>query len=143
MRIGFTGTREGMAWPQYFTLTGILLELLDEDPVFTHGDCLGADAEAAEIARALGYQALVQPCDIARMRAHVDGLVVLAPLPPLERNKNIVDFCDILLACPKEEKEKKRSGTWSTVRYARRTWTQHYIIYPGGNLFHRTYQGDL
>lgn len=42
------------------------------------------------------------------------------PEQPLNRNKRIVDDCDILIALPIDvNKEELRSGTWSTIRYAR------------------------
>ena len=36
------------------------------------------------------------------------------------RNKDIVNSCDILIACPENDKEVIRSGTWSTIRYAKK-----------------------
>ena len=128
-----------MTWSQYRVMEGLLRELADDDPVFTHGDCIGADAEAAALAYALDYQALSQPCDIKKMRANCPALVVLEPLPPLERNKNIVDFCEVLIGCPKEDEEQRRSGTWATIRHARRTWTEHYLIFPNGTIHHQAY----
>lgn len=39
---------------------------------------------------------------------------------PLDRNKDIVDACPVLIAAPSDRVEKKRgSGTWATIRYAR------------------------
>jgi hypothetical protein len=41
--------------------------------------------------------------------------------PPLERNEDIVDFGrDLLIAAPLQMVEVVRSGTWHTVRYARK-----------------------
>ncbi len=51
------------------------------------------------------------------------------PEPPLSRNKKIVDDCDILIALPIDpNKEEVRSGTWSTIRYARKQNKQIIII---------------
>ena len=41
------------------------------------------------------------------------------PKPYLDRNRDIVDACEVLLATP-DGPERLRSGTWSTVRYARK-----------------------
>lgn len=41
--------------------------------------------------------------------------------PYLERNANIVEESSILIACPIDKNEEEwRSGTWSTVRKARK-----------------------
>jgi len=41
------------------------------------------------------------------------------PTPYLSRNRAIVDETEMLIATPAEFTEQQRSGTWSTVRYAR------------------------
>lgn len=38
----------------------------------------------------------------------------------LDRNERMVTYCDVLLAFPEAEREVVRSGTWHTVRAARR-----------------------
>lgn len=55
------------------------------------------------------------------------------PLPYLARNCVIVDEADILLACPKGP-EEQRSGTWATVRYARKQNKRIVIVYPDGTI---------
>ena len=55
------------------------------------------------------------------------------PKPYLERNKDIVDETGLLIATPKGE-EIVRSGTWSTIRYARKNHKKIIIIMPNGNL---------
>jgi hypothetical protein len=47
MRIGFTGTQRGMTPDQVVMVTHILSENYEEDSVFIHGGCIGADDEAA------------------------------------------------------------------------------------------------
>ena len=44
-------------------------------------------------------------------------------MPYLERNKNIVNAVDFIIAAP-DGPEKVRSGTWSTVRYAKKVGTK-------------------
>ncbi len=38
----------------------------------------------------------------------------------LDRNLRLVAECDVLVAAPLTDAEVRRSGTWATVRYARR-----------------------
>jgi predicted Rossmann fold nucleotide-binding protein DprA/Smf involved in DNA uptake len=55
---------------------------------------------------------------------------ILLPLDPLVRNKVIVNISDVILATPFEDKEVMRSGTWSTIRYARKVGKTPIIILP-------------
>lgn len=48
----------------------------------------------------------------------------------LDRIKDIVDMSDILIATPESVKEVLRSGTWSTVRYAKRAGKEVIICNP-------------
>jgi hypothetical protein len=49
---------------------------------------------------------------------------------PLERNHDIVDQTDFMIAAPFTESEVLRSGTWSTIRYARKQGKEVYIFTP-------------
>jgi predicted Rossmann fold nucleotide-binding protein DprA/Smf involved in DNA uptake len=53
---------------------------------------------------------------------------------PLTRNWIIVARCDHLLAASQTDKEKQRSGTWATIRYARKAGKPHTIIWPDGEI---------
>lgn len=118
MRIGFTGTRDGMSESQKQALR-VALGSASE---FHHGDCIGADAEADAIARQLGIAVVIHPPTDSSRRAFCvrPGDVVRAPRPFIERNHAIVDESQQLIAAPKSDVEALRSGTWATVRYARR-----------------------
>ena len=121
--IGFTGTREGMTEHQKETLRMVLTAAaLQGDPVIIHhGDCKGADAEAHEIALAVGCEVIIHPPRKRIMRAYCQGArEILPPEDYLERDRCIVDSCIGMIAAPKSDKEEKRSGTWYTVRYARK-----------------------
>jgi hypothetical protein len=52
--------------------------------------------------------------------------------PFLKRNKNIVDYTDLLVACPNGFEEVIRSGTWATWRYAVKQEKLWIIIWPDG-----------
>ena len=133
--IGFTGTQDGLTKEQVFELARLFAEHSDEFSNFIHGDCIGADAEADNIADSMGYATKMRPCTIDYKRAFCKtGIIVAEPAPPLDRNKLIVNDSDMMIGCPKEMKEVLRSGTWATIRYAIKTGKKLVIIYPNGKL---------
>lgn len=118
MKVGFTGTREGMTHPQG-VMVQALLEVLDVTE-FHHGDCVGADADADHIACTIDQTPtiVVHPPKDDRLRAWCSHGHFRDPLPYLDRNRAIVDETDVLIATPKEVDEQLHGGTWYTVRYA-------------------------
>jgi hypothetical protein len=100
---------------------------------FHHGDCIGADAEAHDIASELLWFTVSHPPDNNKARAHKKCDYEREPKPYLERNRDIVDHCDLMIAAPDGLEEQLRSGTWATTRYAKKTHTNTIIIYPNGN----------
>lgn len=126
MRIGFTGTRYGMSTRQKLELRKKLAGATE----FHHGDCVGADAEADEIARDLDVGVVIHPPEDPKQRAFCrqPGDLILRPKPYLDRNKDIVNSVDLLIAAPRTMEEEVRSGTWSTIRYARRINKQLVIL---------------
>lgn len=133
MNIGFTGTREGMTEAQRQGVGKMLLLL--RVTRFHHGDCIGADANANCLVSEIspGVPIEVHPCDLPdKYRAFCAGEIVHDPKPPLERNRDIVDASDFLLAAPKENEEVQRSDTWATIRYARQANRNGVIFYPDG-----------
>lgn len=117
MKIGFTGTRLGMSARQLSELTK-LLEALDVDEIHL-GDCLGADAEAYMVARDLGITTIGHPPIKEQHRANLQYDRTQNPLPFLERNGEIVEASEFLIAAPAMPRSP-RGGTWFTVRYAER-----------------------
>src|SRR5688500_12413561 len=106
-----------MTEAQRGTLRALLSELRGE---FHHGDAVGADAEAHDIAAALGCAIVIHPPAEARQRAFKPGPDIRPAKTYLIRNKNIVRETEMLIAAPAERIEQLRSGAWSTVRFARR-----------------------
>lgn len=90
-----------------------------------HGDCIGADAEFHEICIKRWPHALhvvLHPPLNPRKRAFCtySNQSEVPAKDYLERNREIVDAVDEMIAGPKELEEQLRSGTWATVRYARK-----------------------
>lgn len=135
MKIGFTGTRDGISAGQEEALFGFIEQLASF--TFHHGCCIGADADAAlAVSDHPGAVIVGHPPLIRTMIS--DQAVRLCretmrPFPYLERNRQIVDGCNVLLACPKGP-EEQRSGTWSTVRYARKKGKRVVIFWPDGKV---------
>lgn len=135
MKIGFTGTKRGMSCDQY----GKFKSILKEHPYgeLHHGDCIGSDYEAHILALFLKMAVIVHPPINPKSRAFCGDsnapgakVSILNPKEYLERNHDIVDTCDILIATPAQSKEVLRSGTWATIRYARKNNKQVIIIEP-------------
>jgi hypothetical protein len=127
MKIGFTGTQDGMSDRQKAQLESELQNLnvpFAEQTEFHHGDCIGADAEAVEIAHDIflewfhTYQSHAHPPSDPKKRAFHKSDVIHPPEPYLIRNRRIVNATNILIAAPKTDQEELRSGTWATIRYA-------------------------
>jgi hypothetical protein len=100
-----------------------------------HGDCVGADATCDELCEARGLPRVAHPGTDAAghspQRANCDAETVRAPKPYLVRNRDIVDETEWLIACP-EGQEVRRSGTWATVRYARKRGRAVVYVWPSG-----------
>jgi hypothetical protein len=133
-RVGFTGTQRGMTDAQFNRIA----YWFSQRPSVTlhHGDCIGADADAHRAAWEEGLRIEIHPPDIDRKRAFCQGAAVVhPPAPYLIRNIAIVDACEVLIATPKEETgEELRSGTWATVRAARKAKRRIVIVRPSGRV---------
>lgn len=134
MILGFTGTQEGMSKLQSEKfaeiIDGIQLYLKE----FHHGDCIGADAEAALVVHHTAALAKIvaHPCTIESKRAHSPFNDLILPVkPPLDRNVDIVKASRCMIATPKG-KEEQRSGTWYTIRRSKKFKVPLLIIHPDG-----------
>lgn len=132
MKIGFTGTRDGMTEKQMNTVYDLLAVLKASE--FHHGQCEGADEEACLIATQLGIRTVSHPPINDYMKSSVESDEVRSPAEYLERDRCIVDSTDILIGTPRGEKEEHGSGTWYTIRYSRSTQKPRYIVYPTGEV---------
>lgn len=133
INVGFTGTRD----QHYITNDRFnkLVEIFNKIDqkygpiIFHHGTCHGADLTAAIAFRKLFpiYKIVEHPPIIKKYSTslkdrHTD---VCVAKDYLTRNKDIVNQSQLLIAWPKDkDQEELRSGTWSTVRYARKTNTK-------------------
>jgi hypothetical protein len=129
--LGFTGTQQGMTLYQR-TAFRAFVKMYEPDE-FHHGDCIGADADAHKIVRKVcpDCRIVIHPPKNPNKRAHCDYDAILPEKEYLDRNKDIVKVCSTLVATPYEREEQLRSGTWSTVRYARKVNREIALLLPG------------
>jgi hypothetical protein len=134
--VGFTGTRHGMTKTQRDTLFELLRSLRGEDgdgQEFHHGACRGSDAGAARVAKAMGYVVHAHPSWNVKWTdndAIDEADVVHNRLDELTRNQAIVQSCHTIIAAPLTAMEERRSGTWATVRRARKANRRVIIMSP-------------
>lgn len=127
LTLGFTGTRKGLSEKQKLYLKNIFKE--NPNSLLLHGGAEGADEQAHLIFRNQNLKNKIIIFPSRNLSFPFDENVeVREKEEPLKRNKIIVSLCDILLVCPKTEKEELRSGTWSTCRYAKKLGKQILII---------------
>ena len=135
--IGFTGTSQGMSLPQRIEIQRMFANIPGMYPemevIFHHGDCVGADEEAHHIALVNGMKIHLHPPENSKSRAFCTPNWTAEEKPYLERNKDIVRASSLMFATPKEYEEVLRSGTWSTVRFARKIGVRVCIVLPDGS----------
>ena len=140
MKIGITGTRYGMNKRQYDIVRRLLDEInyrcraRDIKPEFHHGDCIGVDIQAAEIARVLGYTTVAHPGRSANpaaedLRANHSSDVIWDTETYFKRNRQIVFCVDYLIVVPKENTPNK-GGSWYTYSYALTHGKKLKVVYP-------------
>lgn len=135
MNVGFTGTQFGMMEDQLYTLYNLLEQL--EFNEFHHGNCIGADEQAVLVVKQLdaNIQVHSHPPTFSGKESHLNmNDVSYERKPYLYRNKDIVNFSDMMFATPKEFTEQLRSGTWATIRYAKKSGAPLTVIYPDGSV---------
>ena len=86
--------------------------------VLHHGDGVGTDAEAHDIAVTLaGRPSAIRP--LTTHGARIKWQTRNAPKPYLVRNWDILEESELLIASPAKAIEHLQSGIWPTVRCAR------------------------
>lgn len=147
LQVGFTGTQQGMTDDQKLTVRAILFDL--QPRIVHHGDCVGADKDFHDICAAMIDSDQIGGAQLDTViighpgtdsyghmpkRAGCAVHVCMDPKPYLERNTDIVNTCSVLIATPSGFEEELRSGTWSTIRRARKRDIQVYVVWPDGSV---------
>ena len=134
IHIGFTGNRYGLTKEQQIQI----IEIFDKynNIIVSHGDCVGSDTDFHNLCVEYkktnlekNFQIHIYPPVNNKLRGFNLGDVMFKTKPYLQRNKNIVVNSDILIGCPIDKNnEQTRSGTWSTIRLARKLNKQIYLL---------------
>jgi len=124
--VGFTGTQVGMNINQRIIVDAFLRRLKPTE--VHHGDCIGADTDFHNICKALNTNIIIHPPIIETKRGFNYSEFIHHPKDYLVRNHDIVDASDWLFATPKENEEVLRSGTWATIRYAKKHLQKQRVI---------------
>ena len=135
MKVGFTGTRAGLSVVQRKSLVRLINTIRGEVTEAHHGDCVGADAEFHDICLVREILIVIHPPLQPFQRACCVGYdFIREPKDYFDRDMDIVDETDLLIACPKTSTPVPHSGTWLTAGYARVTGKPIWFVYPDGTV---------
>lgn len=121
--VGFSGSRHGCSSEQLIWLEEALSRDVSMGATeLHHGDCIGADEVAHQLALNLGIKVVIHPPDKDILRAHCTGAVgveIREPKPYKVRDGDIVRETLALYATPEGPfASYPRSGTWYTIHQA-------------------------
>jgi hypothetical protein len=137
----FTGTRKGVTLAQKDALVTLRDQFKPE--IARHGCCEGADRNFHLVmlhsATIIGHPCCVEQSlwagkcgsEFGRIHELPSGSLAVAAR---KRNEAMVEFCDLLVACPGQYYEEQRSGTWMTIRMAKTRGRRLAIIWPDGRV---------
>ena len=139
LEMGLTGTRDGMTPPQQEIVASLLDKL--QPAIGRHGDCIGADAQFHALCLDRTLRIVIHPPTNPKYRAWCEGenVELLPERPYIVRDHAMVDAVGVLVATPRTPDEFLRSGTWATVRYARKVHRELYLISPDGSVRHEVW----
>jgi hypothetical protein len=140
MILGFTGTRENLTDAQI----GWLFQRLEDadQPTVHHGACVGADQTVHAAALDTALKVHVWPPTNMKLVATEcltphPWVIVHPRMPYFNRNREIVNAAQQLVALPKHEEQPgpmNWGGTWYTVDFAQRMNKRVTICYPSGRV---------
>lgn len=138
MNIGFTGTRFGMTPEQRESFKAVMMRFhASLSDSFHHGDCIGADDQAANDAHENGiYIVRHPPVDETHRAFNPHFKEEREPKKHFARNRDIVDETEMLIACPQYAEpitKETMGGTAFTVTYARKRGKSLTIVRPDGS----------
>lgn len=135
LKIGITGTRnKDLIQDIQFQKLKLVFTLFKCTVELHHGDCTGADELGFGIAQEIRWRTVSHPPLNNTYRAFTHSDLELPAKNYSDRNRDIVDSVFALVGVSATMKEVSRSGTWSTIRYARKMNRELHIILPDGSI---------
>jgi hypothetical protein len=136
LHLGFTGTETSMTQQQGSRVIAWVTSYSHyNDVVGHHGDCVGSDEAFHDLCIGMHIRVRIHPPLNPKKRAFCQGAELVYPAKPyLKRDEDIARTTRILLATPREMAEVLRSGTWATIRAARRLGRDVVIFLPDGSV---------
>jgi hypothetical protein len=134
-----TGTLRGGTSPQLESLNNVIRDHDRPITMACHGLAIGIDFQFHQLCRKNQIPIRGYPCTIKSKQADIPAsefAVLLPAKDSLSRNHDMIDYAVLsseesqLIVCPKRDYEELRSGTWATVRYARRASLDILYIWP-------------
>lgn len=134
--VAFTGSRKGPTQGQRNSIRRFIESFAreDRDSIIIHGGAVGVDSAVHGIAMKAGLWVEIYPGPHTSVDILETPAIIHKRAPYLERNHTMVDRCNWVIAVPYEAEEQVRSGTWATVRYARKQDVPVYMIWPDGSI---------
>jgi hypothetical protein len=125
-RYGFTGSR--YVAPEHHSFIDLVLENYLDGSEYTTGAQAGIDTFvlrrlAPKLSEAHHRVIVPSAPHLERYLAMADEVIYLPPSrePYRDRNEKILEYTDVLIALPLHpEEEQPRSGTWMTIRMAKK-----------------------
>jgi hypothetical protein len=144
LRLGVTGSRHPITDMQRDKALVILRGFRDEGILWMHnGDCINADHEMARIWKRMSGMVYGHPPSNPIGRAYFAFDAQEDPKEYGKRDADIVQRANVMVAMPNGP-ERLRSGTWMTVRMARRKGLPITYIWPDGSVtYERPQAGGL
>lgn len=146
LKIGVTGTRHGATKKQIAALEDLILRQTGFE--LHHGCCVGADDQSVSLANMCRFRADKKFADGIKIVGYPPIITTYKSLTAirlsdhtfpaksyLARNRDIVVACDVLVGMPrtvKSEKQDLNSGTWYTIKAARKLKLPTMVVYPDG-----------
>ena len=134
--LGVTGTRSGMTDYQRKNMVELISYAIDVglerggETYFHHGDCVGVDAQAAQIAKDLGCIVVGHPPVKDNLRAFFDDDETLPVKGYFQRNRDIVESSELLSVVPWQMEWSNTGGTWYTHDYAIKKNKELIVLWP-------------
>lgn len=140
MDLGFSGTQKGMTEAQteaVWSMIAAIALIYPQGKVNAHhGLCIGADWQFHVMCRGWVIPIIGHPpvnkSKVAKFDMS-DFAYLWDDKDYLDRNTDIVNCSTSFIGAPGEMEEQLRSGTWSTIRKAKKKGIRGVIVFPDGS----------